>query len=445
MAERERLTVGLDQTSLQRGIERVLRQLQHGRRAEDHRGARPCPRRPRPATPPGSDSPSRPIRWVNTARKDGSAAMPRAPAADRRAAHPRGRQAAPAARDGLPAASAATARAPTAAARVAPPESSRHHGRLRSSPPTIELLEPAPSNRRCSPSRAPNSITTPSATSRRAVNTSAFHGRHVQPLCVVDQTQHRPWLRGGRQQRQRPGRHQEAIAPLAGSQAKGRRKRLALRARQLSRLSTIGHTNPCSPANARSDSPSTPVTRSTLIAPARSAAYANRAVLPIPASPRTTSEPLSRRHAASSMRSMAARSRARSTSPECDSHRHLECAIPPSQQDGYFDGWVARHFQQPVPRRRLSVDRWSRRTASPAHALDHRRRLRAPPGRPQHRARRPRVRCRSSGTPAIRRDVLVDAEEIRRVIASFDRCEPSVGRLRDMPHGREWSLHLRGS
>jgi hypothetical protein len=75
-----------------------------------------------------------------------------------------------------------------------------------------------------------------------------------------------------------------------------------------------GRSSSCSPAKARSDSASTPVADSTAIGAARCLAYSSSADLPIPGSPRTTSDPPALARASSSNRSAAAHSASRPTS-----------------------------------------------------------------------------------------------------------------------------------
>ena len=75
-----------------------------------------------------------------------------------------------------------------------------------------------------------------------------------------------------------------------------------------------GRSSSCSPANARSDSASTPTVDRTSIGPACCLAYSSSADLPIPASPRTTSAPPLPARASSSNRSMAAHSASRPSS-----------------------------------------------------------------------------------------------------------------------------------
>jgi hypothetical protein len=141
-----------------------------------------------------------------------------------------------------------------------------------SSPASSSPSSPGGSKRRRSPSRAANNITIPSASRRRAVNTSeSADGTSSQCVSSI---------------RHRIGRSSAAAAssdntpaeirnrsePAAGVKPRAAATASRWGAGTRGRWSTIGRTRLWSPAKPRSDSASTPVTQSTLIPTARSAA-----------------------------------------------------------------------------------------------------------------------------------------------------------------------------
>ena len=215
MAKRELVTVGLDQTGLERGIERVLRQLEHGRRVEDYpklAGVFAC--RDQQRRPGGLPEPRdslcehraqgrvqrqrlgqrlatgklgiREAGWQLQQRKRVAGRLGQQPFTHRRR-------------------------------RTRCAASEQAHGRLAVQPTDHQLLEPRTLKPPLLALPSPKQNHHPLSDQPPRCEHQRIHGRHVEPLCVVDHTQHRPRLRGGCHQRQHPGRHQEAIAPLAGS------------------------------------------------------------------------------------------------------------------------------------------------------------------------------------------------------------------------------------
>ena len=203
-----------------------------------------------------------------------------------------------------------------------------------SSPGSTCSSSPAASNRANSPSRAPNTITTPSATSRRAAKTNesadgvSATGHHRPPSAPagtrrlrLTTTTHPPTPENDRLLHRSPNRAQPQVL-RAAAPAAGRVDRRSDAARHEGRR-TRGRTPPRRPSSA-APSFRRPDPR----------AWPRSAVLPIPASPRSTSEPLSPRPAAlqqalnrcalgrSAEEPQAARSTQRSTS--AGAHRRVD-------------------------------------------------------------------------------------------------------------------------
>ena len=215
MAERERLTVGLDQTSLQRGIERVLRQLEHGRRAEDYpKLTRVFAGRDQQRRPGGLPKPPDPLgehrAQGRVQRQCLRQRLPTGKLRIREAGWQLQQRERVAGRLGQQPFTHRRRRTRYAASEQA-------HGRLAVQPADHQLLEPSTLKPPLLALSGPKQNHHPLSDQPPRREYQRIHRRHVQPLRVVDQTQHRPRLRGGRQQRQHPGRHQEAIAPFAGS------------------------------------------------------------------------------------------------------------------------------------------------------------------------------------------------------------------------------------
>ena len=114
-------------------------------------------------------------------------------------------------------------------------------------------------------------------------------GGRVEPLRVVHDADPRPLLRDVRQQAQRRQADEEPIRRGPFPQTERGANRVALRAGRRPRRSRNGEHSCCNPAYASSISDSTLAARAMPHPDACCTRYSNNALLPTPASPRSTS------------------------------------------------------------------------------------------------------------------------------------------------------------
>ena len=138
----------------------------------------------------------------------------------------------------------------------------------RSRPATTSSSSPGASKRRRSPSRAPNTIATCSATSLRATNVSDC-AEETSSHCASSTT-HRIGLdsAAAASSDNAPAETRKRSRPSPGARPSAAASGSRCGSGTPSSSSTIGHSSPCNPANASSDSHSTPVTPRTIISAA---------------------------------------------------------------------------------------------------------------------------------------------------------------------------------
>ena len=268
----------------------------------DARAARPRARPARLADRLGGGDQQQSPRRRRAALRAGAEALldatwraPAHPAArSRRPARPASaRGAARAAPAGCPGSRRRSGRAPARPADRTAERAARAH-RRRAGPPTASSGRPAKLAR--AGSRTANTIATRLRQQPPGDERQRLRRGLIEPLRVVDHADQRPLLGHLGQQAQHRQADEEAIRGGAG--AAGRTRLAAPRAAapgSASSRSSNGAHSWCRPAYASSISDSTPAARATGQPDADSTRYSSSAVLPMPASPRRTSDRLSPR------------------------------------------------------------------------------------------------------------------------------------------------------
>ena len=165
-------------------------------------------------------------------------------------------------------------------------------------------------------SRTAKTKPTRSAKSRRATNASVCDGHPVEPLRVVDDAHERLLLGGLGEQAQDRQPDEEPIGWRSGAQAERRAQRVALRVRQLLETAEHGRAQRVQ-AGERELHLGLDASRPDDRHPSAASGTCRRsAVLPAPASPRSTSTWLWPARTPATSRSSTPRSLARSTKPD---------------------------------------------------------------------------------------------------------------------------------